>query len=102
MRLSEFLFFKIGHTSPGLGVIIPLTFFQVTHRLIFPPFSIEQLKGGMESGSTVSSSFGLSPNLQLISQSGSFGAPVKTKKNILPLSIVDRQVHEVKLLVALL
>ena len=57
----------------------------------------------MESGSTVSSSFGPLPDLQLISQFGSFGAPVKTKKNILSISIVvDRHVREVKLLVALL
>ena len=69
---------------------------------MFPPFLIKQLKGMMESGSTVSSSFGPTPNQQLISQFGSFGAPVKTKKNILSISIVDRHVHEVKLLVALL
>ena len=45
----------------------------------------------MESGSTVSSSFGRSPNLQLISHFGSFAddAPVKTKfEIILPPSLI--------------
>ena len=48
---------------------------------MFGPFLIEQLEGVMESGFTVSSSFGPSPNLQLISQFGPFadGATVKKK-----------------------
>ena len=55
----------------------------------------------MESGSTVSSFFGRSPNLQLISHFGSFDAPVKTKLGIhLSLSLIaNRHAHEVKLLV---
>ena len=57
----------------------------------------------MESGSTVSSSFGRSPNLQLISHFGSFvdDAAVKTKLEILlsPSLIAYRHAHEVKLLV---
>ena len=62
---------------------------------MFVPFLIEQLEGVMESGSTVSSSFGPSPNLQLISH---FGSPVKTKLEILlSLLLVDRHVHAVKL-----
>ena len=54
----------------------------------------------MESGSTVSSSFGPSPNLQLISHSRSYDAPVKTKLEIL-LSLLIGPGHndEVKLLV---
>ena len=54
----------------------------------------------MESGSTVSSSFGPSPNLQLISHSRSYDAPVKTKLGIL-LSLLIATGHndEVKLLV---
>ena len=56
----------------------------------------------MESGSTVSSSFGRSPNLQLISHFGSFAddVPVKIKLEILlSLSISNRHVQLVKLLV---
>ena len=56
----------------------------------------------MESGSTVSSSFGRSPNLQLISHFGSFAddAPVKTKLEILfSLLIANKHVQLVKLLV---
>ena len=52
----------------------------------------------MESGSTVSSSFGPSPNLQLISHSRSYDAPVKTKLGIvLSLLIGSGQNDEVKL-----
>ena len=94
IRFSEFPVFKTRHCKPGLGVILSLTSFQVIlFRLKFPPFLIEQLE--RESRSTVSSSFGPSPNLQLISH---FWAPVTTKlKIILSLSIVDRRVHAVKL-----
>ena len=94
IRFSEFPVFKTRHCRPGLCVSLSLTSFQVIlFRLVFPPFLIEQLE--RESRSTVSSSFGPSPNLQLISH---FGAPVKTKlKILLPLSIVDRHVHAVKL-----
>ena len=57
----------------------------------------------MESGSTVSSSLGPPPDLQLISHFGSFAddAPVKTKLEILlsPSLIANRHVHVVKLLV---
>ena len=55
----------------------------------------------MESGSTVSSSFGPSPNLQLISHFGSSAdnAPVKKKEILLSLLIANRHVDMVKLLV---
>ena len=56
----------------------------------------------MESGSTVSSSFGPSPNLQLISHFGSSAddAPVKIKlKFFLSLLIANRYIDVVKLLV---
>ena len=68
------------HCRPGLGVSFSLTSFQVTFRLMFPPFLIEQREGVMESGSTVSSSLGPSPTLQLISHFGSSAddTPVKT------------------------
>ena len=55
----------------------------------------------MDSRSTVSSSFGRSPNLQLISHFGSFAdrAPMKTKLEIVlsPSLIANRPVHVVKL-----
>ena len=70
---------------------------------MFPPFLIEQLEGMMESGSTVSSSFGRSPDLHVISHFGSHAddAPVKTKLEILlsPSLIAYGQAREVKLLV---
>ena len=70
---------------------------------MFPPFLIEQWEGMMESGSTVSSSFGPPPDLQLISHFGSFAddAPVKTKLEVLlsPSLIANRHVNVVKLLV---
>ena len=70
---------------------------------MFPPFLIQQLEGMMESGSTVSSSFGRSPNLHVISQFGLHAddAPVKTKLEILlsPSLIAYGQAREVKLLV---
>ena len=54
----------------------------------------------MESGSTVSSSFGPSPNLHLISHSRSYDAPVKTKLGIvLSLLIGSGHNDEEKLLV---
>ena len=56
----------------------------------------------MESGSTVSSSFGPSHILQLISHFGLFAndAPVKNKiRNSLSLLIANRHVYVVKLLV---
>ena len=80
IRFSEFPVFKTRHCTPGLGVILSFTSFQVIFRLMFPPFLIEQREGMKESGSTVSSSSGPSPTLQLISHFGSLAddAPVKT------------------------
>ena len=80
---------------PGLGVILSLTSFQVIFRLMFASFLIEQLEGVMESGSTVSSSFGHSPDL--ISHFGPFadGATVKKKVILLSFLIVNRHVHAV-------
>ena len=52
----------------------------------------------MESGSTVSSSFGQSADLQLISHFGPFAVDATAKKKIvilLSLLIVDRDVHAV-------
>ena len=86
-----------------MRVILSLTSFQVIFSLMFPPFLIEQLEGMMESGSTVSSSFGRSPDLHVISHFGSHAddAPVKTKLEILlsPSLIAYGQAREVKLLV---
>ena len=80
IRFSEFPVFKTRHCSPGLGVVLSFTSFQVIFRLMLLQFLIEQREGVMESGSTVSSSFGQSPTLQLISHFGSLAvdAPVKT------------------------
>ena len=73
---------------PGLGVILSLTSFQVIFRLMFASHLIEQLEGVMESGSTVSSSFGQSANLQLISHFGPFAVGATVKKKVILLSLL--------------
>ena len=73
MRFSEFPVFKTRHS---LGVTSLSTCFHVVFFVIVPPGCIEQSKGGLDFGSTVSSSFGQLLNLPTITHSGSFARDV--------------------------
>ena len=58
------------HGWLSVGVTVRYSCFHVVFCVVAPLFSMEQLKGTLESGSTVSSSFALPLNLQMISHCG--------------------------------